>query len=259
MTQRDEPWPPGTPCWVDVMSPDIGVSRAFYAGLFGWQMLDSPPEFGGYTMALVDGRAVAALSPMPPGYDLPIAWSTYLATDDADATVQAVEAHGGKITVPPVDVPTVGRFAVATDPSGATFGVWQAGGHNGFALANVANTCSWNEYLTADYDAARDFYSAVFGVTFTEIGDGSFQYSTMHVDGEVVGGLGARPAGEPARWDTYFTCDDTDGTVARALELGGRVARPAADTPFGRIALLADPGGATFDVIELGSMPSAST
>lgn len=253
MTERNEPWPTGTPCWVDLISPDVTASRSFYGDLFGWEINDSPPEFGGYVMAMVDGRAVAALSPVPPGQSLPTAWTTYLATDDADATSAAIDANGGKVTLEPIDVETVGRFGLATDPTGAAFGLWQAGQHIGMGLANVANTCTWNELMTGDYAAAKTFYAAVFDVTFEEMGDGNFEYSTIQKDGRDVGGIGAGSRGAPSKWGVYFACTDTDQAVARAVELGATVQSPATDSPYGRMATITDPQGAAFSLVQLGS------
>ena len=70
----------------------------------------------------------------PPG--TPAAWTTYLASDDADETAGKVKAAGGQVLMEPMDVMDVGRMAVAADPGGAVFGVWQARAHTGFGLAN---------------------------------------------------------------------------------------------------------------------------
>ena len=78
---------PGTPSWIDLMTTDPEGSRRFYAAVFGWDMDVGPAEFGGYTMARVQGDAVAGLNgePAPPG--VPTAWTTYISTDDIDATL----------------------------------------------------------------------------------------------------------------------------------------------------------------------------
>ena len=253
MTERNEAWPPGTPCWVDLVSADVAAARSFYGDLFGWQINDSPPEFGGYLDALVDGRPVAGLSPVPPGQSLPTVWTTYLSTADADATAAAIEANGGKMSFAPFDVAGMGRFGLAADPTGAAFGIWQAGEHIGMELANVPGACAWNECITNDYQAAKSFYAAVFGVTFEEMGDDNFQYATIHVNGDVVGGIGGSGTGEPSTWGTYFACASTDETLTRAVELGGSIRNPAADNPYGRTGVVQDPQGAPFSVIQLAA------
>ena len=250
MVQRDEPWAEGTPCWIDLTTSDIDGARAFYGELFGWHSDPGAPEYGGYTMGLLDGRPVAGFAPPPPGQDRPTAWNTYLATPDADATAARIQASGGQLTMPVMDVGDVGRMGVGTDPAGGTIAFWQAGTHLGFGLANEPGTDVWNECMTADYAAARAFYPAVFGVTVTEMGDGSTQYSSMDLDGRPVAGLGAVDESAQPGWRIYFAVADTDATVADVERLGGSVVTAAADTPFGRMAQVADPQGGVFSVMQ---------
>ncbi len=257
MTVRDTPWAPGTPCWIDLMTTDQAAAREFYGRLFGWHIEVGGEETGEYGMASVDGRDVAGIGGMM-GMDHPPVWNTYLATGDADATSKVAEGAGGTVLSPAMDVGEFGRMAFAQVPSGGVFGYWQTGTHIGVQRANEPGALTWNEFLTRDYAGAKEFFAEVFGYTYTEIGDPSdpsgFKYSTIEVDGKTVGGLGELPADVPAavppHWGSYFEVADCDATVAKALELGGSVTRPAADMPFGRHAGLADPQGALFSVIK---------
>jgi predicted enzyme related to lactoylglutathione lyase len=252
MSEHDEAWADGTPCWVDLVTDDIDRARAFYGEVFGWQTEEGSPEFGGYSMATLKGRAVAGLAPPPPGQSMPSAWTTYLATSDADATAAKVIDNGGQLVFPVMDVADVGRMGLGTDPSGSPVAFWQAGTHTGFGLANEPGTDVWNEYMTSDYEGAKKFYGAVFGVTFKEL-DGADEYSTMHVaDGREVGGVGAKDPDGFVGWRTYFAAADADVAAATTERLGGTVLSPVADTQFGRMGHLADPGGAVFAVIGLG-------
>ena len=127
----------GTPCWVDVTSDDMAATNAFYGGLFGWSGDDLGAEAGGYTMYTLRGNRVAAGSPPPPGGEgVPPHWTTYLASDDADETASRIRDAGGTVLTEPFDVFDSGRMLIASDPTGATFGVWQAGTHIGVELAN---------------------------------------------------------------------------------------------------------------------------
>lgn len=119
MTIRDEPWPAGTPCWVDISVPDIEVATAFYRDVLGWSLVDSGEDFGNYHIALVHDRAVAGVGPiMQEG--TPTEWTLYMATDDVDATATLVGENGGTVIVPPMDIiPENGRMAIAADPTGA--------------------------------------------------------------------------------------------------------------------------------------------
>ena len=84
MSTRTDPWPAGTPCWVDLSVPDLQSAVDFYADVIGWTFVDSGPEYGNYHIAQVDGRAAAGIGPiMQEGQ--PAAWTVYLASDDVDA------------------------------------------------------------------------------------------------------------------------------------------------------------------------------
>ncbi|PZS19246.1 MAG: glyoxalase [Pseudonocardiales bacterium] len=257
MTERDTPWPPGTPCWVDLMTTDLEAAKQFYAPLFGWHLTEGVPEAGGYVLAEIGGRPVAGLGAIQEGLEHPPVWTTYLATDDAAATAEQITAAGGQVVMPAMDVMGLGVMAVAQDPTGGTFGIWQSKQHHGIGLANDAGSLTWNELMTRDYAAAKDFYGAVFGYTYTEIGGEGFDYSTIELGGNTVGGLGVLaaqvPAQVPPHWRVYFAVDDADATVAAVTGSGGSVPRPAQDMPFGRHADVADPQGAMFSIIKPAS------
>lgn len=252
MVTRDIPWPDGTPCWLDLMTHDAAAARSFYGALFGWDIEVGGEETGFYGMCTVGGRQVGGIGQLQ--MEHPPVWTTYLATSDVDATVKEIGAAGGTVVQEPMDVFDFGRMAVAQDPTGGTFGLWQAGTHIGMAVANEPNTPTWNEFMTRDYPRAREFFTTVFGWTYTVLSEGDFEYSTFEVDGNTAGGIGALPAEVPqevpAHWRAYFAVDDADTAVARASALGGSVLRPPEDMPYGRHADLADPQGATFCVIK---------
>ncbi len=260
MVERDTPWSPGTPCWVDLMSTDQSAAVKFYGELFGWDIEVGPPETGGYGMATIGGRAVAGIGGMM-GLDHPPVWNTYLATSDAQATASSAESAGGSIVAPVMDVMEFGRMAFVGAVGGGVFGLWQAGTHLGAALANDTNALVWNEFMTRDYAGAKDFYAAVFGYTYTEIGDEGFQYATIELGGNTVGGIGALPADVPAQvpphWRVYFASADVDAAVEKVVVLGGSVRRPPADMPYGRHADVADPQGASFSLIKPAPGPAA--
>lgn len=246
MTERDTPWPPGTPCWLQLLTTDAQAAAEFYRQLFGWQIGDNG-------MASVGGRAVAGIAEMADMHHPPV-WGTYLATADLEASAQAVRAAGGRIVTEPTDVGELGKMMFALAPGGGVFGCWQAGKHIGVERANEANTVVWNEFLGRDYAASKAFFAAVFGYTYTELGNGDFQYATIEVDGNTVGGIGTLPAEVPEQvpphWRVYFAVEDCDAAVARALDFGASVLRAPADMPYGRHADLADPQSAPFSVIK---------
>jgi uncharacterized protein len=257
MVERNTPWPPGTPSWVDLMTPDPESARGFYSELFGWEFDVGGEEAGFYAIAKLRGREIGGLGPMQEGMQRPV-WSTYLESADLDATVQKVRDAGGTILAGPMDVMDFGRMAVFADPTGAVAGLWQSGRNTGMQLANEPGAVTWNEVMTRDFERGKQFYADVFGYTYTDMGDGGFQYATIELDGRTVGGIGALPAEVPeevpAHWRVYFAVDNCDDAVDHLVKLGGSVTRPAEDMPYGRWADVTDPHGAAFSVIT--SMPT---
>ncbi len=254
MTTRDEAWKPGTPCWVDLIVSDVSEAVTFYTDLFGWDCQEGPPEAAGYRMCMLEGRPAAGIGPGPRDRKMPSVWSTYLATADAGATARAVMEHGGSLMMEPFAVLDVGRMAVGFDPSGSAFGLWEAGSHLGATIVNQPGALTWNECMTRDYAGSKGFYGAVFGHTFEEIGDDTFRYATISVDGSVVGGVGElsaeMPPELPSHWMTYFACDDVAATVQAASAAGAVLRTGPMDTPFGRMAVLEGPQGEVFSVIK---------
>ncbi len=253
-------YPAGTPIWVDLMTTDLGAAREFYGSLFGWASEDGDPAFGGYTMFTKQGKNVAGVGPvMAEGQ--PVVWSTYLATDDADKTTELVKSAGGQVLVEPMDIPGAGRMAMYADPTGAAIGVWQAQEMKGAGLVNEPGTVCWNELATRDVEAAKKFYSEAFPIE-PQGTEWDPTYTTLNVNGRAVAGLMPMPEGYPpqvpAHWATYFAVEDTDATIAKATELGGKVRQPATDTPAGRMAVVADPQGGVFAVITINpDMPTS--
>lgn len=249
----------GTPCWVDVTSPDLDGSVAFYKGLFGWEAHVAPqPEAGGYTMFTLKDKYVAAGSP-PQQDGRASYWTTYLASDDVDDTAAKVRDAGGTVLMDPFDVFDSGRMTVAQDPTGATFGIWQAREHIGAQLANEPGTQLWNQCHTPDPARATEFYVAVFGYEVDEADVGLEQpFRVLKAAGRGVAGV--RELGspeEPAHWSVTFAVADADEAVARAKELGGAALLEPFDLPeIGRLAVLMDPAGAVFQVMKSAGPPA---
>jgi uncharacterized protein len=254
VVRRDTPWPAGTPCWIDLGVADIAKAKAFYGGLFGWDIQDGPPEAGGYSICAIDGDPVAGIGPQMGPADMPTFWTTYLASEDADDTAAKVKAAGGQVVMGPMDVMDVGKMFIATDPGGAVFGVWQARAHTGVRRANEPGTLIWSENMSRNYEGNKAFYAAVFGYSYGDIGAEGMTYSTLDLEGRPVGGIGdigTERAEMPAAWGTYFAVTDTDAAVQRAVDLGGSVVAPAWDSPYGRMAVVRDDQGAAFAVMSV--------
>jgi predicted enzyme related to lactoylglutathione lyase len=254
MTERTS-YEPGVPSWVDLSSPDTDAAATFYGGLFGWEVQSAGPveETGGYGMFTLRARQVAGIGPiMQEGQ--PPAWSTYVATDDADAAAQRAASAGADVIVEPMDVMDAGRMAVLAHPAAGVVGVWQAGRHTGAELVNEPGTLNWNELQTRDIDEAKAFGAAVFGWEADDQDFGGMTYTVFNVGGTGIAGALRMPSQVPddaqAFWLAYFTVADCDESVARVQELGGTAfGEPHELEGVGRFAVVADPHGATFGVI----------
>lgn len=257
---------PGAPCWLDIGSPDLAATSAFYGRVLGWEFEPAGPveETGGYGFYKLGGKTVAAGGPlMEEG--AASGWIVYFNTPDADATAKGAEAAGGTVRVEPMDVMEAGRMAQLTDPAGARFAVWQAGSTTGVETVDTPGALTWVELYTSDADAAMAFYQTLFdwGSSTVPI-DKDMDYHMLTSGGDdpathAHGGLMELPAEQlnngRSYWSPVFAVDDCDAAAARVGEAGGTIQMAPMDMPDGRAATFLDPFGASFSVFT--SAPAA--
>lgn len=249
--------PAGAPCWIDLLTSDMNKSREFYTALFGWSYdVGDEEKYGGYTMAFKDGKSVAGLmQSREDGDGYPDMWTTYLRVDDIEASIGAARNAGAMVYMEPMDVPEQGKMAMLGDPSGASVGLWEFGGHTGFQLHEKNGAAAWHELHSKDYSAAVSFYRDVFGLTTSVMSDSpEFRYTNL-MDGEqelagIMDAAAFLPDEVPSSWQIYFQTDDVDASIATALTLGATIINPAEDSPYGRIAGLSDCTGAMFKLVQ---------
>ncbi|MCG6494478.1 VOC family protein [Kitasatospora sp. A2-31] len=251
--------PEGTPCWADAMVSDLDSTKAFYGAVLGWTFGESASEFGNYTTAYSDGRAVAAVvPPMPGGEEPQPAWCLYFASPDAAATAERIRANGGEVLMGPMPVGDFGTMVLARDPGGVAFGVWQAGSHEGFEKQGEPGAYTWAEVLTREPGKADAFFPAVFPFTTKRMDTDEVDYKVFHVGGRpVLGrmriGPGELPPEAPSYVSVFFAVQDCDAAVGRVTEHGGQLFFGPMDSPYGRFAAVGDPQGAAFGIIDLGA------
>lgn len=246
--------PIGAPCWIDLATSDPDRAKDFYARLFGWTYEVGAEEYGGYINSFLNGSQVAGMMQNTPESGYPDGWTIYLSSMDAQATADLADDSGGQAAMAPMEVPRMGTMAVLVDPGGATIGVWQAAEHTGFEIIDEPGAPVWHELHTRHYRASVLFYETVFGWTTNVEGDSDeFRYSMAEFDGVALAGVmdatNFLSEDTPASWQIYFGVADVDATLALAQEMGGTVLEPAEDSPYGRLAKIADPTGATFKVM----------
>ncbi|MFE6689374.1 VOC family protein [Streptomyces sp. NPDC057743] len=245
---------PGAPCWVELGTSDVASAAVYYRQVFGWHAATAPgAEADGYTLFSAGDAKVAAATPLyAPGQQT--AWTVTFATRDAEALAAAATDAGGKVLVPPRDVPDLGRFAVLADPAGAAFALWQAGPFAGAELLNAPGSLGWVELATGDAESAVSFYTRVFGWTVRSHGT----YAQWGIGGADFGGMSTVEARDREdvrpHWLPYFAVESVDGTAARAAESGGALLMAPTDVPDGpRIAMVRDPQGAVFGIHQAGT------
>ncbi len=243
-----DPTPYGTFVWHELMTGDVEAAKRFYGETLGHRA-EPAPTHPGYEMLYAGGEGIGGymkLDKAPPH------WLPYVAVKDVDATVERAQSLGATVRVPPTDIPQVGRFAVLGDPTGASFALYQSNKPYP-PRAEVKNgQVAWNDLVTSDIDAAKAFYTQLFGWGLDSMDMGPLgKYWLFTLGEKQVGGAMAYPPGEsaPPMWMTHFQVADCDEAVSKAQSLGARVLKPADDIPnVGRSAALADPSGATFGV-----------
>ncbi|GAA3707382.1 VOC family protein [Zhihengliuella alba] len=242
----------GTPTWVDVSLPDVDASKDFYSSLFGWTFEDQGEDYGHYYMVqTADGHVLGGAMAAAPDDPTPPAWTVYLATDDLTGTLERAKEAGGTVLLDAMPTGELGTMAVVAAPSGAVFGLWEARTFEGFDAVDASGHPVWFETMSGDYDADLKFYTRTLGWEPAAM-DG-VRYSTNRAGDAATAGICDAdeflPPGTPSYWRVYFRVDNTDDAVARLLELGGRVLDGPQDSPFGRLATVADPNGVSFQVI----------
>jgi predicted enzyme related to lactoylglutathione lyase len=185
----------GVPSWVDLGTTDVEDAKRFCGAVFGWEAEDMPTDQGmPYTMFSKNGKVVAgmgSISPEQAAAGVPPVWSTYLNVDNVDEAIAKVTEAGGTVVMSAMDVMGSGRMAFVADPTGAAFGLWEAGTHTGAQLVNEHGSFGWNELLTDDTEAAAEFYADAFGYRAEVSETPNGPYTAFWVEGNVEGNAAA--------------------------------------------------------------------
>ena len=109
-------------CWAELMTRDTARAREYYCGLFDWGAKKSDLGTMEYTEFTVGKASIAGMMPISPEMGpVPPNWMIYFAVTDVDGVAAKAASLGGKVLVPPQDIPKVGRFTVLADQQGAVF------------------------------------------------------------------------------------------------------------------------------------------
>ncbi|MFD7134405.1 VOC family protein [Streptomyces sp. NPDC059894] len=228
----------GVPCWVDAQLPDVDAGRRFYGALFGWTFESA---YGASVWARLDGEPVAALAPKTDGR-MPTVWTVYFATPDAEATARRIRAAGGQLVTAPFPVGGLGTAALAADPEGAVFGLWQPGGHRGFGVRHRPGAFAWAQLYARDTDAVNTFYGHLFhDALFGPGADPDFGRAPVaDVFPEVM----------PPHFLVHFGVTDCEAALGAVSRLGGRVQAGPFTASYGTVAVVTDNQGASFALLQ---------
>ena len=258
-----ESYAPGSFCWADLATTDAAAAKHFYGEMFGWTAVDIPMPEGAYTIFQSGGNDAAAMYPAGPG--MPAHWGVYFSVAAADESAAQVEPCGGKLIAGPFDAMDAGRMAVAQDPQGAVFSLWQAKRHIGATHGGPLGQVVWPELATGDPAGAAGFYTRLFGwKTKPETVGADAPYAEWLNQGASIGGLmpmqGDQWQGIPPHWMIYITVADCTDRAARAGQLGGKICVTPRDIPnVGRFSVIFDPQGAAFSIIQMTAVHHPAT
>lgn len=245
----------GAPNWVDLTTPDIKTATQFYREFLGWEITPETSPMGDYYIGHVGDRQVGGMMQAGPDQEgMPPVWTIFFHVADTDATATDVDTAGGRILEAPFSLPDGTRIAIAADPTGAMFGLISGDAATGTWLSDEPGSVCWVELMSRDPAAAETFYATIFGwKAETQETFGSL-YTTFTLDEDSVAGMMLMPdmvpAEAPSYWGAYFAVADCDTSVDNASQLGARVDVPSTPIPPGKFAVLTDPTGAMFQLME---------
>lgn len=250
----------GHPSWLDLTTTDVDAAQDFYRTLLGWVMTCTRTPAGDHHVGSVGDREVAGMmAESPQRSGTPPVWTLCFYVDDIAHTVARIVSAGGRVLEDPFEIFEGTRMRVVADPGGATFALLSGQPQPGPYLSTDIGSVSWFELMTRSPETAVDFYATVFGWSTTTQDAGGNPYTTFTLDETEVAGMIETPDNVPAdvadSWSPYFTVDDCAASEKLATEYGAQVILPATSTPVGPFAVLADPQGAVFQIMEYADFP----
>jgi predicted enzyme related to lactoylglutathione lyase len=251
--------------WYELMSPDPVASKAFYDAVLGWD-IESQPSGGqeiDYRMIRRSdggnaGGVLRLSADMQANGGRP-SWLGYIHVEDVDSVAAETQAAGGRICMPPTDIPGVGRIAMLSDPQGAAFYVMKPVPPEGSpdAKSDVfsereVQRCGWNELSTSNVDAARQFYGDRFGWRsddFMPMGEMG-EYRFIHQGETRIGAMFNPGPDEQPRWRFYFRVPSVAAAKEAIEKSGGKIAAGPMEVPGGDYVVIGfDPQGAEFALV----------
>jgi hypothetical protein len=247
----------GKVVWADLVTPNLAAAEQFYGGLFGWTFQTIHAGASDYAVAMANGRPVGGLyqKAVPTGELRQSAWLTFIAVRDVEAAKRAALSGGAKVVADSRNYPARGVQAVLSDPQGATFAILASSSGDAPDYLAAPGEWIWSSLLVKDPDADAAFYQKVFSYdAFDLASDDGLAHVILSSEDFArasVNSLPADSARRRAHWLNFIRVDSTADTVAKVVQSGGRVlVEPHVDRHGGQVAVVADPAGAPFGLME---------
>lgn len=247
----------GKMLWADLVTPDLAAAEKFYGGVFGWTFQSVRAGDSKYAVALLDGRPVAGLfeKAIASGQHHQSAWLTFLAAGDIEAAKHTAVAHGAKVLAEVKDYPMRGRQCVLSDPEGAVFALLSSSSGDTPDYLPGNGDWIWSSLHAKDAGAEAAFYQQLFNYDVFEMdNDDGLVHLILSSDNYArasANDLAQGSAHRHSHWLNFLRVDSAARTAAKAQAMGGRVlVQPRVDRQGGMLAVLADPAGAAFGVME---------
>jgi uncharacterized protein len=249
---------PGKVVWVDLVTPDLEGAKTFYSGMFGWTYRDVHSGEKDFVLVLLNGRPIGGIVQRtePKRNSRQPAWLTFIAVRDVGEAERAAVAKGGKVLSPVREYPQRGRQEILADPQGAVFAVLQSSSGDPADILAEPGDWIWSSLITSDANAGSAFYQALFDYDVFDLtaDDDDRQHLLLASDGyarATANALPANPGKRRPHWLNYVRVVSARDSAAKAVALGGRVlVEPHTDRHGGMVAVVADPSGAPFGLLE---------
>jgi uncharacterized protein len=243
--------------WEDLVTPDLAAAEKFYGGLFGWTFTPIRAGNTNYAVAMLDGRPIAGLmeKAIPTGERHQSAWLTFMAVGDVDAAKRVAVAHGAKVLADTRNYPMRGRQSVLSDPEGAVFAILASSSGDSPDYLPVAGEWIWSSLHAKDAGTEAAFYQELFGYDVFDLpSDDGLEHLILSSDDYARASANSLAGGSSRRhphWLNFVRVDNVAGMTAKVMSMGGHVlVEPRVDRHGGMLAVVSDPAGAPFGLME---------
>ncbi len=249
-------FPSGRFVWFEYVSKELSKAQGFFGELFNWttQSMPAPGLPGGqYTMIASGAHTLGGYLATPPGAPANAHWLAHLQVESATESAAKITAGGGVVHKEPAAMGDLGTYAIAADPLGGVFALWQPAKAEPGEYRGEAGAFCWNELYTENVEQSVAFYETIGG--FKDVPMEMGPMGTYHVLNSFEKGragiMKSPMPGIPQHWMPYVQVANADNSLDKAKRLGAEIVVPANSVPgVGRLAVLTDPQGASIGILQ---------